>query len=117
MPKRSILISALLLGACDGTSLFGECGHDIKPAVTSPDGAFSAAIDIVNCGATTGYATWILVDEAGAALTPDDRIAVFDGEAKSLNWTSSRRLIVDGGIFFSLDESHPQSDVISVGSE
>ncbi|GGY47314.1 hypothetical protein [Parvularcula lutaonensis] len=117
MPKQSILISALLLGACDGTSLSGKCGHDIRSAVTSPDGAFSAAIDIVDCGATTDYATWILVDEAGNELGPDDRFAVFEGQSGSIEWTSSRALTVYGGEFVSLDESHPQSDVLSVGSE
>jgi hypothetical protein len=93
---RTVLFSAII-GLLAGCDLTGECSHEISPAIPSPDEKLVAAIDIVNCGVTTGYVSWVLVAPQGQPIDPErHRVAVYEGQLEKVRWVGERDLEVKG---------------------
>jgi hypothetical protein len=85
--KRAVLTLSLLLAIAIGLLVWratalslGECGDTVKSSVRSSQG-FAAVVHLRNCGATTGYTTYVSIDvgESGAKTARDDRVLVLVG--------------------------------------
>lgn len=75
-------VSYLLVVSCDD-----PCSREIIHATTSADDMYTAATLDVGCGATTGYARWILLKERGRNFDfQRDTVAVIDGYNVQINW-------------------------------
>jgi len=85
--------SLLLAAAC--RSADSECARTLRGVQSSPDGKFKAAILDVNCRATTGLASWVLIGAADAAFKNDaDRAAVFQGSVKRVVWQRTDLVVI-----------------------
>jgi len=72
----------------------GECGYEPKSQKISPDGRRKAALVEVNCGATTGYATWVVATGAKSAFKyKRDRIAAIEGQDADIEWDGSKLVV------------------------
>lgn len=78
--------SALLLAGCHDRAMF-DCEDTVGSEFLSEDGTMKAAVANVQCGATTADATWILLAKSREKFSRDtDKIAVFEGAVKELQW-------------------------------
>lgn len=94
MPVLSVLLA--MLAGCDGGSLF-ECERTLRIERPSPDGRFKAAIEDVQCGATTRDASWILLAKAHDAFDDErDQVATFDGRVRDLQWQGADLVVLHG---------------------
>jgi hypothetical protein len=99
----SFVMLAMLAPLPQGCSLFG-CGDDVTRRALSPDGQWLAAVFVRNCGATTGFVTYVVIVEAGASPDDDGKVFVAEaGEAPQgpkggpdvrLRWVGPDRLLV-----------------------
>jgi hypothetical protein len=75
------------LSACEYGGPIFDCDQEQKKAVKSDDGKFSASVLLVQCGATTRDATWILVSPHDRSVDSErDRAAVFEGSDVDIRW-------------------------------
>lgn len=100
---------ALLLGAflsaCYADAIF-ECDHEERSLVESGDGRFKASVVLVQCGATTSDATWVLLYPAKEKPDPDsDKVAVFEGTDLRVEWVDRQLKIAYGDVRLFKNES------------
>lgn len=95
----------LLLNACNTPEM--QCTHDIQLPISSPSGDKVAALDYVECGATVGKVSWVLIAPSDVKLTSEkSKFAVFEGRAESLLWQSENNLVITGQLSeFLVDET------------
>lgn len=98
---------AIGLAAASLQGCFFDCDDEVTRRALSPDGRWLAAAFVRNCGATTDFATHVVVVEAGDE--PDDSGKIFVAEAGSaprapqggpdvrLRWLGADRLEVTYG--------------------
>ena len=48
-----------------------QCTHDIQLPISSPSGDKVAALDYVECGATVGKVSWVLIAPSDVKLTSE----------------------------------------------
>lgn len=83
-------VSFLALASCQRDGIF-DCEHSIGREVPSQNGQFRAAVDTVQCGATTKDASWVLLTERKSGFKPDlDKAAVFEGAIDQLQWSGTK---------------------------
>ncbi len=90
-----VVIAAIsaVVGGCE----LNPCDHVIRTSATSPDGAYTAYVVDVGCGATTKDVVWLDLTSSGAQIDFEkDRFAVFEGDIQGLKWHGDQ-LIVDYG--------------------
>lgn len=91
-----IVVIALISAVVAGCGL-NSCDHVVRTSASSPDGAYTAYIVDVGCGATTKDAVWLDLTRSGRQLDfKKDRFAVFEGDIRGVSW-HGEKLIVDYG--------------------
>ncbi len=74
-------------------NLAGDCGIEIKKESLSDDGKYIAKVQVVNCGATTDFVTWIIIKDI--QNNKEQRMIVIKGDHSGdceLNWDQPRML-------------------------
>jgi hypothetical protein len=87
--RRALLLAlaTTLLGACDSGAGIFDCDKERVEVAKSDDGKHIATVLLVQCGASTRDATWVLVSQSGRETDDDDdRAAVFEGKDVSVKW-------------------------------
>lgn len=85
-----VLLAGLLsvssgLASCSLTGF--ECDQNVQAVLPSPNGNFVAKVLLVQCGATTADATWVLLASSGTNFDGDkDKVAVFEGGVIEASW-------------------------------
>lgn len=83
-----LLVASSGLAACSPVGF--ECEQTVQGVVPSPDGDFVAKVLLVQCGATTADATWVLLSRSGASVDSDnDKVAAFEGGAVDASWRAA----------------------------
>ncbi len=91
------MVAAILLASCDDNSL-GLCGSELAASAPSPDGKYIATITIVDCGATTMWASWIAIRPTKNRYKPRaEPVAVFEGRLNQLSWEGHDLVVVHHG--------------------
>ena len=108
--KKFIIVTSLVLLFILGFSalyFFGaryifllpeECGKDTIKEVSSLNGKYSASVVIVNCGATTDYATWITLKNSTNGN--EETELTYKGDLSKtcvLNWDNEKTLNINCG--------------------
>jgi hypothetical protein len=107
MSQRGWRVAAGVVGGCVVLGLLGyvgwiamfvaspsPCGFELRDQQVSPDGQRKAGVVEVNCGATTDYATWLVMTDAGRPFDYErDRLAAIDGLAMRMRWEGSRLIV------------------------
>lgn len=89
----ALLCFTILSVGCTSEGIFA-CDNSPVAQAKSPDGRFVAEALLVQCGATTSDAVWLLLGKTGAKLDEDrDRVAVFEAESISLRWEASQLVV------------------------
>ena len=106
---KSILVisGALMLMACDRSS--PECGQDVQHEVISQDSGLKATTLLVDCGATTSSATWVLLAPVADPLDPEgQKVAVFESDTISVAFDGADLVISYGAAeqFLALETAH-----------
>lgn len=97
--SSGLVILGTLLGACSNAEPFFECAQEEQTSAESPDGRFKASVVLVQCGATTSDATWVLLSPTGRKPDPDrDTVAVFEGKAVRATWVAGALDIAHGDL-------------------
>ncbi|RAK60876.1 hypothetical protein DJ021_14175 [Phenylobacterium hankyongense] len=94
----SVIVGVTYVGwiamALIGFATSNPCGYRLTGQQVSPDGAIKAGIVQVDCGATTGVATWAVLAPTGKAFDyRKDRVVAIEGEAIRIAW-EGRKLVV-----------------------
>lgn len=80
-----LLVASSGLAGCSPVGL--ECEQTVQGVVPSPDGGFVAKVLLVQCGATTADATWVLLTPSDASVgSENDKVAVFEGGTVDASW-------------------------------
>lgn len=85
---RHLPLLALLLAVsgCGGGPL-PDCERRMDAVLLSPDATHKAVLLEVACGATTRDAYWVLLTRANREFSDrNDRVAVFEGRPKHIEW-------------------------------
>jgi hypothetical protein len=70
------------------------CSYDVKDQKVAPDGSRKAALVDVNCGATTGYVTWVVMTKTASPFRyRRDRVAAISGRAARIEWDGSKLVV------------------------
>jgi hypothetical protein len=84
--------------------VMSDCGYELKSQEVSPDGRSKAGVVEVNCGATTGWATWVvLADSRRPFRYRQDMLAAVKGQELGIRW--------DGPV---LHVSYPASERLNI---
>jgi hypothetical protein len=72
------------------------CSYEMQgQAAVSPDGRQKAAVVAVDCGATTDFATWAVVTDAGSTFHfSRDRVASVTGKVLQIRWEGPRLILL-----------------------
>ena len=95
---RMILIgtSILIATGCDEEGLL-KCDRVMRNEAISADASMKAAIEDVQCGATTRDASWVLLTKASSRFSDKrDQIAVFEGHVNELKWENGALVVLHG---------------------
>jgi hypothetical protein len=100
--RTKILTACVFAGsiiALFGIERFAQtpgCADTLLSESVSPGGANVAAIVERDCGATTDFATWVLLRKAGSPLRNEEgRLISVEGRAPvSMRWSDARHLVV-----------------------
>lgn len=92
------LVGALLVACAAVVITFihgmSACSYDVRDEKVAPDGARKAALVDVNCGATTGYATWVVMAKTAEPFRyRRDLVAAISGRAARIEWDGSRLIV------------------------
>ena len=97
LTRFAIGLSILSITGCSN-GIF-ECEYEVISSSDSPDGALTAYLIDVGCGATTGFVSWVAVSETGLKLNPKiDKTAVLEGKATKIYWINDKVLGVNGDV-------------------
>jgi hypothetical protein len=84
-----VVTTAFNVSSCDQAGIF-DCDNQLRSSVPSADGKYLASVLSVQCGATTADASWVLLTDAEKKIDfESDKVAVFEGDDISVNWTGN----------------------------
>jgi hypothetical protein len=87
-PPSGIFLVAVATLAC--------CGEEYGGRVVSADQRYEAAVVEHNCGATTGYVTFVRLTDRTAVLLQSQDIMMIEGSSQlRLTWAGPRKLTVE----------------------
>lgn len=93
------MILGALLSACSYADPIFECEQEDQSVAESQNGKFTAAVVLVQCGATTSDATWVLLTPAGRKPNSDlDKVAVFEGKDVRISWSEGALTVSHGDL-------------------
>lgn len=117
--NRSIVAAAflyamLLIQGCSNEGPLFSCEQELRRQTTSPDKQWKAGVVIVECGATTPTATWIVLTRTGVDFDFDpDTVAVFKGEVVDISWEANTLRIRAGEAeSFQADSSKGEINIV-----
>jgi hypothetical protein len=74
----------------------GCCGEEYRGRVLSADARYEAAVVERNCGATTGYVTFVRLTDKRALLLRNSDIMMVEGSPQLvLSWAGPRQLTIE----------------------
>jgi hypothetical protein len=95
-PLRAIVATRVALLLAAAAAIAACCGEDYDGRVISPDERYEAFVVERDCGATTGYVTYVRLKDRKALLVRHQDIMMIDGSASlRLKWAGPRHLIIE----------------------
>jgi hypothetical protein len=100
---KALLASVFLTTLVGCSNLTGDCADQVTQESQSPDGRWAATSYVRDCGATTSYATHIIVRDAATPFRawrhggPPDQGLVYVQEQRplvDLRWTGPHDLVI-----------------------
>jgi hypothetical protein len=86
-------LAAVLLVA---VTCVGCCREEYSGQVASPDARYEVAVVERNCGATTGYLTYVRITDKRALLLRDRDLMMVEGSPDlRLSWVGPRQLLIE----------------------
>ena len=86
----ALAIVTFSLVSCSQADPIFDCDKEQTTSIDSKDGRFRATVLLVQCGATTADATWILLSPTSRNPDPEiDKAAVFDGTDIRVKWVDN----------------------------
>lgn len=82
-----LMLGLSLLVGCSN-SVVPECGEILRKSAISPDGVMKADWVSVQCGATTGDATWVYLIGVSDDRLRRKPVAIFEGDIAKTEWRS-----------------------------
>jgi len=102
MPRLLLIVCCLVSVACGD-----PCGNEIKQELVSPDGRYTAAAFVRDCGATTSFSPQVCLRRTGKKMTATGNVFIGDhSDEITIRWLSANELEISspGKVVLSLKE-------------